>query len=59
VSADSQAAGTRPGWYTLERRDGAPEHHYRAEIANLDDVIRALIGFLQDDPTIPRGRPIY
>lgn len=48
-----ERAGTRHGWYALERRDGAPEQHFRAELSNIEDVIRAFAGFLQDDPTIP------
>ncbi len=47
-----ERAGTRPGWYVLERRDGAPDRHYRAEVTNLEEVIRAFVGFLDDDPTI-------
>jgi hypothetical protein len=50
-------AGTRPGWYALERRDGVPDEHYRAEVASIEDVIGAFVGFLQDDPTIPHRFP--
>lgn len=46
-------ADTRPGWYALERRDGAPEKHYRAVVTSIEEVVRAFVGFLQDDPTIP------
>ncbi|GAA3923111.1 hypothetical protein [Actinoplanes auranticolor] len=45
-------AGTRPGWYVLERRDGGPEKHFRAEVVNVDEVVRAFVAFLEDDPTI-------
>ena len=44
--------GTRAGWYVLERRDGTAAEHYRAEVTNIEDVIRAFIGFRHDDPTI-------
>lgn len=47
-----ERASTRPGWYALERRDGAPDQHYRAEVANVEEVVRAFVGFLQDDQTI-------
>jgi hypothetical protein len=47
-----EQAGTRPGWYALERRDGAPDQHYRVEVTNVEEVIRAFLGFLEDDPTI-------
>jgi hypothetical protein len=46
-------AGTRPGWYVLERREGTPDRHYRAEVTSIQDVIRAFTGFLRDDPAIP------
>ena len=52
-----ERADTRHGWYALERRDGTPEEHYRAEISSIEDVIRAFAGFLQDDPTIPLRFP--
>jgi hypothetical protein len=47
-----EPAGTRSGWYVLERRDGTPDRHFRAEVANLEEVVRAFVGFLQDDPTL-------
>jgi hypothetical protein len=52
-----ERAGTRPGWYALERRDGVPDEHYRAEVTSIEDVIRAFVGFLHDDPTIPHRFP--
>jgi hypothetical protein len=45
-----EQAGTRPGWYVLERQDGAPEQHFRAELTNVDDVVRGFVCFLEDDP---------
>jgi hypothetical protein len=47
-----EQGGTRSGWYALERRDGAPDQHYRAELTNVEEVVRAFVGFLEDDPTI-------
>ncbi|MET0132877.1 MAG: hypothetical protein ABW215_04710 [Kibdelosporangium sp.] len=35
--------GTRPGWYALERRDGAPDRHYRCEITDLAEIIKAFL----------------
>ena len=45
-------AGTRPGWYVLERRDGVPDQHFRAEVVNIDEVVRAFVAFLDGDPTL-------
>jgi hypothetical protein len=50
-------AGTRSGWYALERRDGALDQHYRAEVTDLEEVVRAFVGFTQDDPTIVHRFP--
>jgi hypothetical protein len=47
-----EQAGTRPGWYALERRDGAPDQHFRTELTDVEEVVRAFVGFLQNDPTI-------
>jgi hypothetical protein len=47
-----QPAGTRPGWYVLERRDGAPDRHFRAELTNIQDVVRGFVCFLEDDPSL-------
>jgi hypothetical protein len=44
------AAGTRPGWYALERQEGGPSEHYRTEITDLREVIDAFVGFATDDP---------
>ena len=52
-----ERVGARPGWYALERRDGVPEEHYRAEVADIEEVIRAFVSFRQDDPTIPLRFP--
>jgi hypothetical protein len=41
-----EQAGTRPGWYALERSDGSADQHFRAELTNVDDVVRAFVGFL-------------
>jgi hypothetical protein len=47
-----EQAGTRSGWYALERRDGTPDQHYRAELTNVEEVVRAFVGFLENDPTM-------
>ena len=47
-----EQVGTRPGWYVLERRDGAPDRHFRAELTNVDDVVRGFVCFLEGDPTL-------
>ena len=47
-----ERAGTRPGWYALEGRDGAPDRHFRAEPTNVQDVVRGFVCFLEDDPTL-------
>ena len=49
-----ERAGTRHGWYALERRDGTPEEHYRVELTSVEDLIDAFVAFLQDDSTISR-----
>ncbi|WIY01505.1 hypothetical protein QRX60_47060 [Amycolatopsis mongoliensis] len=40
-----ERAATRPGWYALEHRDGLPDRHFRAEVAERAGIVRALIGF--------------
>ena len=47
-----QQAGTRPGWYALERRDGASERHFRTEISDIAEVVRAFVEFLHGDPAL-------
>jgi hypothetical protein len=48
-----QAAHGEPGGrYALERRDGAPDKHFRAELTDINEVVQAFVGFLEDDPTI-------
>jgi hypothetical protein len=47
-----EQAGTRPGWYALERRDGAPDQHFRTDLTDVEEVVRAFVGFLHDDPTV-------
>lgn len=48
----SEQAGTRAGWYALERRDGTPDQHFRTELTNVEEVVQAFVGFLEGDPTI-------
>jgi len=47
-----EPAGVRPGWYALERRDGSPDRHFRTELSDVEEVIKAFVGFLEDDPTL-------
>jgi hypothetical protein len=44
------SAGTRPGWYALERQEGSVSEHYRTETTDLREVIEAFVGFATDDP---------
>lgn len=43
-------AGTRPGWYALERQDGDPSEHHRTVVTDLRDIIAAFTGFAGGDP---------
>ncbi len=47
-----EQADTRPGWYALERRDGAPDQHFRTDVTDIEEVIGAFVGFLHHDPTL-------
>lgn len=47
-------AGTRAGWYALERQDGDPGRHYRTTVTDLQEIITAFTGFADDDPTWTR-----
>jgi hypothetical protein len=47
-------AGTRPGWYALERQDGNPAAHYRTVLTDLHEVVAAFTGFAADDPNWSR-----
>jgi hypothetical protein len=42
-------AGTRPGWYALERQDGTSHAHYRTITSDLHEVVAAFIGFATED----------
>ncbi|QYN38042.1 hypothetical protein K1T35_12860 [Pseudonocardia sp. DSM 110487] len=44
-----EQAGTRPGWYALERRHGSADEHFRSEVPDLDEVITAFTGFARHD----------
>jgi hypothetical protein len=46
-----EQAGTRPGWYALERRDGSADEHYRAVLTDLNEVIAAFTGFARGGDT--------
>jgi len=47
-----ERAGTRPGWYALERNEGALERHFRAEVTDVEEVVRAFVGFREGDPSL-------
>jgi hypothetical protein len=47
-----QPAGTRAGWYALERQEGSPHRHFRTEVSDIDEVIKAFVGFIDNDPTL-------
>ncbi len=49
-----ERAGTRHGCYALERRDGTPQEHYRAELTSVDEVIDAFDAFLRHDSAMLR-----
>jgi hypothetical protein len=49
VGIGSQA-GTRPGWYALERQDGGPSEHYRTVVTDLGEIVAAFTGFAESDP---------
>jgi hypothetical protein len=46
-----ERAGTRPGWYVLERREGGPDSHFRTESSDVTEVVRMFVAFAQDDVT--------
>lgn len=48
------AAGTSPGRYALEYREGTPEKHYRAETTDLTEAASLLTDFLAGDETYKR-----
>ncbi|GIH20278.1 hypothetical protein [Rugosimonospora africana] len=47
-------AGTRPGWYALERQDGREDARYRTILTDVQEVIAAFNGFAVDDPNWAR-----
>ena len=49
-----EPAGTRPGTYGLERRDGSAEQHFRTELTDIEEVVRAFVGFAENDATFVR-----
>jgi hypothetical protein len=44
-------AGTRSGWYALERRDGAADQHFRTELSDINEIITAFTGFAGGEET--------
>ncbi|MEV4511576.1 hypothetical protein AB0K00_21695 [Dactylosporangium sp. NPDC049525] len=52
-----EQAGTRAGWYAVERRDGAPDQHFTTDFTHIEDVVRAFVGFLEGDPMITTHLP--
>jgi len=49
-------AGTRPGTYALERQDGGTDRHFRTELTDIEDVVRAFVAFRDEDPTTLQAR---
>jgi hypothetical protein len=49
-----QQAGTRPGWYALERCDGSVEDHYRTTVSDLNEVIKAFQQYSEGDESWTR-----
>jgi hypothetical protein len=47
-------AGTRPGWYALERQEGREDARYRTILTNVQEVISAFNGFAVNDPNWTR-----
>jgi hypothetical protein len=43
-------AGTLPGWYALERRDGSADRHYRCVVTDISEIIKAFTGFQTEEP---------
>jgi hypothetical protein len=41
-------AGTRPGWYAVERHDGTSHAHHRTITSDLREVVAAFSGFTTD-----------
>jgi hypothetical protein len=50
VGYDTEA-GTRSGWYALERPDGAADRHFRTKLSDLNEVISAFTGFASGSQT--------
>jgi hypothetical protein len=49
-----ERAGTRPGSYALERREGSPERHFRTELTDIEEAVRAFIAFMEDESFLRR-----
>ena len=47
-------AGTRPGWYVLERYDGSAEDHCGTTVTDLNEVTRAFQQYAEDDESWTR-----
>jgi hypothetical protein len=47
-----ERAGMRPGSYALERQEGDVEHHFRVELTDLEEVVRAFVAFRENDPAL-------
>ncbi|BAL89395.1 hypothetical protein AMIS_41750 [Actinoplanes missouriensis 431] len=48
-----EQAGARAGWYALERRDGVLDQHFRTELTDVEEVVRAFVGFMEGAPPSP------
>jgi hypothetical protein len=47
-----ERADMRPGSYALERQDGDLDHHFRAELTDVEEVVRAFVAFRENDPSL-------
>jgi hypothetical protein len=49
-----ERAGTRAGWYALERHEGSPQRHFRTDLTDIEEVVRAFVAFADDDATLSK-----
>jgi hypothetical protein len=53
-----ERVGARPGWEALEQQDGTPEQHFGADLTDIEEVVHAFTGFLDNDPTVAVPIPL-
>jgi hypothetical protein len=44
-----EQAGTRPGWYALERCEGSVDAHYCTTVSDLNEAIKAFQQYAEGD----------